>query len=70
MLSAPAWLVDPPSKELVVDPVVSHTTDDDGGDGKFRQNAASLELLPRLSNEARNIRLPTSLLQKAIRRRA
>jgi hypothetical protein len=71
IVSAPAWLVAPAppplSRDPVADPVASRDVDGED-DGDFRRDASGL--LPRLSNEARGIRLPASLLQKAIRRRA
>jgi len=71
IVSAPAWLVAPAppplSRDPVADPVASRDVDRED-DGDFRRDASGM--LPRLSNEARGIRLPASLLQKAIRRRA
>jgi 3-methyladenine DNA glycosylase/8-oxoguanine DNA glycosylase len=81
ILSAPAWLVDPvssspspasSSQALVASSEMPRAgAGADDGDGERRQHAPlSTALLPRLSNEARHVRLPASLVQKAIRRRA
>ena len=72
LLSVPAWLVEhltssTLSTNSVADHILSHTVDNEGEE--IGQNL-SLELLPRLSKEACNIRLATSLLQKSIRRRS
>ena len=73
LLSVPTWLVEHStssklSTNSVADHILSHISDNET-EGKIEQNM-SVELLPRLSKEACNIKFATSLLQKSIRRRA